>query len=65
LRVRIIFTTNELVDRTRNFTSDAFWFKPKNMEKCAAGQIFYDKKMRRRQDLSNKMRHMPYFLTKS
>jgi len=33
LRVRIILTTNELVDRTRNFKSNASWFKQKNMKK--------------------------------
>jgi len=38
--VRIIFTTNELVDRVRNFKSNAFRFKKFFMEKCAADQIF-------------------------
>jgi len=42
----IFFTTNELVDRTRNFKSNASRFKQKNMKKmhhqtkCAAGQNF-------------------------
>jgi len=44
LRARIIFTTNEFVDRTRNFKSDASQFKQKNMKKCAAGQIFSETK---------------------
>jgi len=39
--VRIIFTTNELVDRMRNFKSNAFRFKRKiHKKKCSAGQIF-------------------------
>jgi len=35
LRVRIIFTTNELGDRTRNLKSDASWFKQNKYEKNA------------------------------
>jgi len=38
--VGIIFTTNELVDRTRTFKSNASQFKQKIWKKCAAGQIF-------------------------
>jgi len=62
IRVEIIFTTNELVDRTRNFKSNAsrlpVFFK-----------IFLKtkwKKMCRRPDLLwNKMRRRPIILTKS
>jgi len=62
----IIFTTNESIDRIRILKSNASRFK-ENLykKKCAAGQMFYKKKMRRRQDLSNKMRCRPGFLTKS
>jgi len=42
--VGIIFTTNELEDRTRNFKSNAFRFKYNCGKKCAAGQIFYQTK---------------------
>jgi len=40
--VGIFLTTNELVDRTRIFKSNASRFKQKNMKKCAAGHIFYE-----------------------
>ena len=74
---RIIFTTNELVDRIRNFKSNAsliciwsFYDSQNDSEEdfswktCTAGQIFYEK-MRHRQDLSNKMRRRQHFLTES
>jgi len=52
IRVRIIFTTNELVDRIRNSKSNAYRFKRKNHGgKCAAGQFFHE---RRRPDLWTK-----------
>ena len=44
LRVGIILTTNELVDRTRNFKSNASQFKQKNYEKNAAQARFLMKK---------------------
>ena len=62
-----VFTTNELVDRIRNLKwnasqndqeEDSLW------KECAAGQILYEIKFSRRQDLSNKVRHRPDFLTK-
>jgi len=68
LRVRIVFTTNELVDRTRNFKSNASRCKQKIWKKCeknAPQARFLWNKMRRRQDFSNKMRRRPDFLTKS
>jgi len=65
LRVRIIFTINESVDRTRNLKSDASRFKQKNMKKMRRRPDFLWNKMRCRQDLSNKMRRRPDFLTKS
>jgi len=65
LRARIIFTTNEFVDRTRNFKSDASQFKQKNMKNMRRRPDFFWNKMRRRQDLSHKMRPRPDFLTKS
>ena len=43
LKVRIIFTTNELVDRTRNFKSNASWFKQKRYEKNAPQTRFFMK----------------------
>jgi len=43
LRVRIIFTTNELVDRTRNFKSNATRFKQKNYEKNGPQAGFFMK----------------------
>jgi len=66
--VEIIFTTNELVDRIRNLKwnvsqndqeEDSLW------KECAAGQILYEIKFSRRQDLSNKMRRRTDFWTKS
>jgi len=63
LRVQIIFTTNELVDRTRNFKSNATRFKKKIMKNLRRRQVFMEK-MRRRKDLSKKMRRRPDFLTK-
>jgi len=51
LRVRINFTTNELVDRTRNFKSNASRFKQKKYGKKAP-----QKKRRRPDFLCNKMR---------
>jgi len=62
--VGIIFTTNELVDRTRTFKSNASQFKQKN-EKNAPQARFLWNKMRRRQDLWNKMRRRPEFLKQS
>jgi len=52
--VGIIFTSNELVDRTRNFKSNAPGLNLKIYEKNAP-----------QQDLSDKMRRRPEFLTKS
>ena len=43
LRVRNVFTTNELVDRTRNFKSNASQFKQKNYEKNALQAKFFMK----------------------
>jgi len=43
LRVRIIFTTNELVDRTRNSKSNASRFKQKNITKMRRRPDFYEK----------------------
>jgi len=43
-RVRIILTTNELVDRTRTFKSNAFWFKQKNMKKIRCRPDFFHEK---------------------
>jgi len=43
LRERIIFTINELVDRTRNFKSNASRFKQKNYEKNAPQARFFIK----------------------
>ena len=63
--VGIIFTTNELVDRTRNFKSNASRFKQKEIEKNAPQARFLWNKIRCRQDLSNKMCRSPEFLTKS
>ena len=66
--VRIIFTTNELVDGIKNFKSNAslndkdqviVW---KNMRRRPD---FLWTKMRRRQDLSNQMHRRPDCLTKS
>ena len=59
LRVRIIFTTNELVDRTRNFKSNASRCRQKNKKKMRRKPDFLWNKMRRRQDLSNKI-HSSY-----
>jgi len=61
--VGIIFTTNELVDRTRNFKSNTSRFKQKNVKKLRRRPDFLWNKMCRRQDLSNKMRRRPNFLT--
>ena len=41
--VGIIFTTNESVDRTRNFKSHASQFKQKNYEKNAPQATFFVK----------------------
>jgi len=37
------FTTNKLVDRTRNFKSNASWFKPKKYELNAPQARFFMK----------------------
>jgi len=37
----MIFTTNELVDRTRNFKLNASWFKQKKYEKNAPQARFF------------------------
>jgi len=44
LRIRIIFTTNELVDRTRNFKSNASQFRQKIYGKNAPQARFLMKK---------------------
>jgi len=43
LRVRIIFTTNELVERTRNFKSNASRFKQKKCGNIAPQARFFVK----------------------
>jgi len=53
-----------LVDGTRNFKSNASRFKQKKYEKNAPQARFF-MKQNAPQDLSNKMRHRPEFLTKS
>jgi len=65
IRVEIIFTTNELVDIIRNFKSNAFQFGKNLYEKNTPQARFLWYKMRRRQDLSNKMRRRPDFLMNS
>jgi len=62
--VAIIFTTNELIDIIRNFRSNTSRFKTNLYEKNTPQARFFWNKMRRRQDLSNKMRR-PDVLTKS
>jgi len=59
--------TNELVDRTRNFKSNASQFKYKIVKKMCRRPDFLWKKMHQRQDLStwNKLRRRPEFLTMS
>jgi len=42
LRVRFIFTTDEFVDRTRNFNSNASQLKPKIYEKNAPQARFFN-----------------------
>ena len=63
--VGIIFTTNELVDRIRNFKSNASWLKKILYGKMRCRPNLLWNKMRRRQCLSNKMCRRPDFLTKS
>jgi len=62
-----IFSTNELVDRIKNFKWNAYQNDPGEdfwLKTCAEGQTFCGT-MCRRQELSNKMCHRPNFLTES
>jgi len=64
IEFRIIFATNEFVDRIRNFKSNASRLKGKNMKRIRRRSDLLWKKLRQRQDIWIETRRRPIFLTK-